>query len=105
MAPKQERAYEQKRAEKELVRAMAFDVAARYCRENGLSVEKLRQQRFAFFENTAWFSQPSDVVPDGLLNDIQTIPHPTLIIKLADDKLMVEQTEYTAKDLANNGLE
>ena len=100
MTPKQERRNERMQAEKELARAMAFEVASRYCRENGLSVEKLKSQRCESFENMAWFAQPSDVKPNGLLNDMQTMPRPTLILKSQDGKLIVEQTEHTHKYLA-----
>ncbi len=100
MSPKQEQRYGQMKAAKELTKAMAVAIATQYCRENGLSVEKLQKQRFECFENIAWFSQPSGIKPNGLLNDMQTMPFPTLVLKSQDGKLVVEQTEHTRRFLA-----
>ena len=100
MSPKQAQRLERMREEKELAKAMAFDVAARYCKENGLSVEKLRTQQFDLFADIACFSQPSGVKPEGLTNDLKTQPYPTLILKAQNGKLVVEQTEHTHKFLA-----
>lgn len=100
MSPKQAQQFERMREEKELAKAMAFDVATRYCQENGLSVEKLKTQQFTLFADIACFAQPSGVKPEGLVNDIKTQPYPTLILKADDGKLIVEQTEHTHKYLA-----
>lgn len=100
MSPKQERRFTQMRQEKELAKAMAFDVAARYCRDNGLSVEKLRTQRFEWLTDIACFMQPTGIKPDGLLNDLQTQPYPTLLLKSKNGNLIVEQTEHTKKYLS-----
>lgn len=86
---------------KPLQRAMAEACAEGYCRANGLSMEKLRTQRFEVIMDQMVFAQPTGVKPDGLCNDIATRPYPTLILRL-DDKgeLCIEQTEYTQKYLA-----
>lgn len=85
-----------------LQRAMAEACAENYCRANGLSLEKLKAQRFEVIMDQMIFAQPTGVKPDGLCNDIATRPYPTLILRL-DDKgeLCIEQTEYTRKYLAN----
>lgn len=90
---------EQRKKEKELVKALAFDVASRYCERNGLSVENLRGQRFEWLVGVALFLQPSKVKPVGLTNDMKTQPFPTLIIKSDNGAIVVEETEYTRKYL------
>ena len=87
---------------KPLQRAMAETVAAGYCREHGLSLDKLKTQRFEAIADMMVFAQPTGVKPDGLKNDLDTRPVPTLVIRL-DEKgnLMVEGTPHTLKYLAN----
>lgn len=89
------------KSEKELQKALSFKIAKEYCEKNNLSVEKLRKQRFDLLYGNAFFSQPSDVIPNGLRNDMETMPTPTLIIKADNNDIIVEQTEYTQKYLAN----
>ena len=89
----------QKKLELEVQRALALEAAKSYCKENGLSVDKLRNQRFIIINSTAAFGQPSDVVPDGLMNDIATQPKPTLIFRLEDGELIIEETEHTREYL------
>lgn len=85
---------------KPLQRAMAEACAEGYCRANGLSMEKLRTQRFEIIMAQMVFAQPTGVKPDGLCNDIATRPYPTLILSLNDTgELCIEQTEYTMKYL------
>lgn len=86
---------------KSLLRAMAEACAESYCKANGLSLEKLKAQRFEVIMDQMVFAQPTGVKPDGLRNDIATRPYPTLILRL-DDKgeIKIEQTEYTRKYLA-----
>ena len=67
--------------EEETKKLLALNVAKAYCKENGISFDKLRKQQFALIYESAIFAQPSDVVPKGLLNDIETQPKPTLIIE------------------------
>lgn len=85
---------------KPLLRAMAEACAESYCNANGLSLEKLRAQRFEVIMDQMVFAQPTGVKPDGLRNDIATRPYPTLTLRL-DDKgeIKIEQTEYTRKYL------
>lgn len=91
---------QQKQSEYTLLRTMALNLSKQYCADNQLSYEKLNKQRFDFFNDIACFSQPSGVKPNGLLNDMATMPFPTLIIKTKDDEIVFEQTEYTQKYLA-----
>ena len=90
----------QKQFEYTLLRTMALNLAKQYCEDNQLSYEKLSKQRFDILYDIASFSQPSDVKPNGLLNDMATMPFPTLVIKTKDDEIVFEQTEYTQKYLA-----
>ena len=44
------------------------------------------KQDFVLVYETAWFSQPSEVVPIGLTNDMDTLPYPTLVFKAKNIK-------------------
>ncbi len=81
-------------------RALSLEVAKPFCQNNGLSFNKLKEQRFDFIYGTAIFSQPSGVEPKGLTNDKETMPLPTLIIKNINGDIIFEQTEHTQKYLA-----
>lgn len=86
---------------KPLVRAMAEYCAEAYCKANNLSVEKLRSQRFEIIADQMVFAQPTDVKPDGLCNDLDTQPYPTLILRLdSHGAIQIETTDYTRKYLA-----
>ena len=94
------REIQQRKSERDLQKKMALNLSKRYCQEHGLSFEKLKKQTFEFINGIAFFMQPSEVVPNGLLNDMETMPMPTLILKIADDDIVFEQTEYTKKYLS-----
>ena len=82
-----------------LEKAITLQAAHEYCEKNGLSEAKLSKQLLHFIDNVAIFSAPSDVVPDGLRNDIATQPIPVLIIEEKDGNLVFRQTEHTKKYL------
>lgn len=82
--------------EEELEKALAIEYVKNYCIEHGLSIEKLPTQRFALSANECCFAQPSDVKPQGLINDKETMPKVTLIIKFEEGHLKIEETDYTA---------
>lgn len=82
-----------------LQKALATEYALSYCKKNRLSAQKLLSQRFDIVANHAIFSQPSNVKPNGLMNDMATMPSPTLIITFNGDKLDIETTEHTDKYL------
>ena len=87
---------------KPLQRVMAEAAVAGYCKEHNLSIEKLKTQRFETIADMMMFAQPTGVKPDGLRNDIETRPFPTLVIKLDEEgRLTIEETPHTAKYLAN----
>ena len=92
--------HEKQKAEQGLQKALAFEIAKNYCINNGLSIDKLSSQRFHLVYSSAIFAQPSDVIPNGLLNDLATQPKPTLIIKNESDGLIIEQTPYTRQYLS-----
>lgn len=84
-----------------LQRAMAEKCVAEYCERHNLSMEKLRTQRFLMVADTMIFAQPAAIKPDGLRNDIETQPYPTLILKLNKaGQLHIEATKDAAKYLA-----
>jgi len=88
------------KTEQELQKALALEIAKEYCEQHNLSIDKLKRQLFNIIYSSAIFAQPSDVIPDGLLNDLETQPKPTLIIKLDNNRLNVIETEHTAKYLS-----
>ena len=85
----------QRKMEKELQRALAIAYVTPFCLENNLSLEKLQLQRFVSSCNECAFAQPSGVKPDGLINDLETMPQVTLIVKYEAGQLKIEETEYT----------
>ena len=88
------------RAEEAMQRLLSLVAAKDYCEKNNLSIEKVEKQLFFFGYDSAIFAQPSDVIPNGLCNDIDTQPKPTLIIRNQDGELIIEETELTRKILA-----
>jgi len=91
--------HRKQKSEQALQKALALQVAKGHCEQNNLSIDKLKEQLFYLVYSSAIFAQPSNVTPNGLLNDLETQPKPTLIIELADNCLKVLETEYTAKYL------
>ena len=85
----------QRKNEQKLQKALAIEYARSYCINNNLSVEKLENQRFFLLNNECAFAQPSNVKPDGLINDKETMPKVTLIIRFENEKLAIQETEYT----------
>lgn len=100
MTEKQTMRTERVRAEKALKKAIALEAVSHYCRTNGLSVEKLMRQRFEWLGDMAVFAQPSGVKPNGLMNDLETQPLPTLILCEKGGKMEIRETEHTKKFLA-----
>ena len=97
---KEKESVRQRKAIENTQRLLALAAAKEYCEKNGLSYEKLKKQNFVLVYETAWFSQPSEVVPIGLTNDMDTLPYPTLVFRTKNDNLLIEETEHTRKYLA-----
>ena len=85
--------------EKELQRILALEYVKEYCKKNGLSIEKLKKQKFEFSYNECGFFQRSNIKAEGLFNDKATMPRLTLLIRNSDGNLIIEETEYTKKYL------
>lgn len=85
--------------EERLQRLLALEFAKPFCEQHGYSFEKLKKQRFLFCNCTAGFAQPSGVKPNGLCNDMDTMPIPTLAIRLEGDRLTIEAFEAAEKYL------
>lgn len=62
-------------------KSQALALAEKYCRENGISYAKLKEQRFECLDNFGCFLQSSEIEPQGLKNDMATMPKITLILK------------------------
>ena len=92
--------HNKQKAEQGLQKALALEIAKSYCKDNGLSIDKLSKQRFNIIYSSAVFAQPTEVIPNGLLNDLATQPKPTLIIKNENGGLVIEQTEHTREYLS-----
>lgn len=83
-------------------KSQALALAEKYCRENGISYAKLKEQRFECLDNFGCFLQSSEIEPQGLKNDMATMPKITLIFKIENGKVSFEQTEYTEKYIGKN---
>ena len=81
-------------------KTMALHTVEKYCAENGLSVDKLRGLIFDISDNVAMFMAPSEVKPNGLLNDMASQPRLVLAIEDMNGNLQIRQTEYTSKYIA-----
>lgn len=81
-------------------RTMALRMVEPYCTDNGLSIEKLRGMIFDISDNVAMFMAPSEIKPNGLLNDLETQPKLVLMIEDLNGNLHIGQTEYTTKYLS-----
>lgn len=85
--------------ERDFQKALAIEYVKGYCKENNLSVEKLQNQRFTLVCNECAFEQSSDTKPDEFIIDGEPRPKITLIIKYENQKLQIEETEYTKEFL------
>ena len=85
--------------ENEFQKALAIEYVRQYCKENKLSVDILKTQKFILSYDECAFAQKSEIKPDGLLNDKDTMPYVTLSIKLENGKLRINETEYAKKYL------
>lgn len=81
--------------EREIQKALAIEFVRDYCEQNNISIDKLKNERFNLSYNECVFAHPSDVKPDGLRNDMETMPKVTLVVKYENGMLSIEQTEYT----------
>ena len=81
-------------------KVMALQTVERYCNDHNLSVEKLGKLIFDISDNVAMFMAPSEIIPNGLLDDMTSQPRLVLKIEDADGKLVIKQTEHTAKYIA-----
>ena len=93
---------EKREAEQRVGRAMALRIAEAYCMEHGYSMEKVREQRFFLMYDEAIFAQPRGVEPDGLTNDRDTMPLPTLILTVDKGELVVRTTGHTDQYLRDD---
>ena len=85
---------------KALIRVIVESYVKPFCQANNLSPEKLSAQKFEIIADTIIFAQPTDVKPDGLRNDIDTQPKPTLVLQLnSNGEIQIETTECTEKYL------
>ena len=83
-----------------LQKALAKEYAIGYCRKKGYSIDKLSKQRIDIVMGRVVFSQPSEIKPQGLLNDMDTIPTPTLVISFNGKELSIEETEHANRYLS-----
>lgn len=81
--------------EKELQRILALEYVKEYCIKNGLSIEKLKKQRFELSYDECGFFQKNNIEAEGLSNDSTTIPKLTLSIRNNEGNLIIEETEFT----------
>ncbi len=72
--------------------------------QKGFSLEKLKAQRFELSYHECGFFQSSDTTALGLINDQETMPKATLIIKNENGELVICETEYTKKYLGKESV-
>ena len=80
-------------------KTLALHTVEAYCAEHGLSMDKLKSLIFDISDNVAMFMAPSGIMPNGLVNDIETRPVLVLLIEDLDGVLEIKQTEHTAEYL------
>lgn len=87
----------QREVEREFQKALAIEYAKNYCKKNGLSIQKLKNQNFALCDNEcAFYVQPiDDIKTDQLVIDGTPKPQVTLIIRHENEELQIEETKYT----------
>ncbi len=90
--------------EKSLQRLLAIEYVKDYCMQKGFSLEKLKAQRFELSYHECGFFQSSDTTALGLINDQETMPKATLIIKNENGELVICETEYTKKYLGKESV-
>lgn len=59
----------QRMMEKQLQKALAIEYVRNNYKQNEISVDKLKMQKFILSCNECAFAQPSSVKPQGLIND------------------------------------
>lgn len=91
-----------KEIKNKLQKALTIEYIRDYCKENKISIKKLEKEIFWLSYNCCGFFHPSDIKPNGLLNDMETLPKTTLIIKHENERLFIEQTEYTKEYLVED---
>lgn len=89
----------QRKLEKEFQKALAIEFVKDYCKENNLSVDKLQRQKFTLVCNECAFAQPNDIKSNQFVIDGEPRTKVTLIIKLENEQLKIEETEYTKEFL------
>ncbi|MDR3344800.1 MAG: hypothetical protein LBT21_04325 [Oscillospiraceae bacterium] len=83
-------------------REFFINISAEYCRNHGLSEDKLRHQRVSWSKEGAVFGDPSSntVKPEGLTNDLDTLPAATLLVEITPKGIVFEETPHTRTYLA-----
>ena len=76
----------------------AEDFLRSYCEEKGYSYEKLMSPKRGWGESLG-FGVSNGVKPNGLLNDLDTLPLITLVVRRDGEGFIAEETEYTKKYL------
>jgi len=90
----------QRKMERELQKALAIEYVKEYCNKNKFSVEKLRSQRFTLIGNECAFEYVNDAEAEEYIIDGGTKNQITLVIRYENQKLHIEETEYTKKFLS-----
>mgnify|MGYP004635072643 CR=1 FL=1 len=69
--------------------------AKEYCADNGLDISLLDRQVVYVIDGDVIFAQPSGVKANGLKNDLETQPKPTLVLEKQRNGFSVKTTEHT----------
>ena len=70
-------------------------IAREYCIHHGLNIRSLEKQLIYVINGKTIFAQPSQCRANGLREDLDTQPKPTLIVEKSSRGYIVHTTEYT----------
>lgn len=70
-------------------------IAREYCIQHGLNIRSLEKQLIYVINGKTIFAQPSQCRANGLREDLDTQPKPTLIVEKSSRGYIVHTTEYT----------
>ncbi|HHU52712.1 MAG TPA: hypothetical protein GXZ43_01345 [Clostridiaceae bacterium] len=70
-------------------------IAENYCNRHGYDFEMLKSLPFFSMSSFGAYAIPSKVIPDGLMNDLDTQPTSILLAVREKDSFIIEETEHT----------
>lgn len=78
-----------------MTKADSLNQVNEFCHKQNYSVDRLLNLTFDVGYPESAYVIPSKVIPDGLMNDLDTMPIPILFIIKNGNEFIIEETEYT----------